>query len=75
MSDQPFKQYFAEILVPTYNLVKDAFVELDQKIDVSFAEGIFMFDDACKRMDMLAITEEDGVKASYSKAKASAVYV
>jgi hypothetical protein len=75
MSRQSFKQYIAEILVPACTVVKDAYTEVDQKIEISFAEGIVAFDDASKDMEILVIKEEDEIKTSYLKTRVSTMYM
>jgi hypothetical protein len=59
------KKYFAEVLVPTANLMREAGTILDEQVDITFGEGIIAFDDACKMMERMLMQDDDALVTAY----------
>ena len=60
-----YKRYFAEVLVPTANIVREAGTVLDEQVDITFGEGIIAFDDACKMMERMLMQDDDALVTAY----------
>jgi len=60
-----YKKYFAEVLVPTANIVREAGTVLDEQVDITFGEGIIAFDDACKMMERMLMQDDDALVTAY----------
>lgn len=61
------KQYLVQTLVPTAKKVKATHAAVESKVDVPFEAGLLAFNDASRKMENLAIREEDELKAAYAK--------
>jgi hypothetical protein len=66
---QHLKKYFAEILVPVANVMKEVDAVLDEKVDMAFGHGLLTFDDACKIMEQMVINDEDAFGKAYACVK------
>lgn len=65
------KEYLVQTLVPTAKKVKSIHAALETQVDVPFEAGILEFNDASRKMENLAIKEEDELKTTYAKTQAS----
>ncbi|TDL25039.1 hypothetical protein BD410DRAFT_766761 [Rickenella mellea] len=56
------KQYLAHTIAPAAKRVKDVHAVIEQRVDVAFGVGVLEFDDVCKRVETLALQDEDELK-------------
>ncbi|TFK42343.1 hypothetical protein BDQ12DRAFT_676038 [Crucibulum laeve] len=59
------KKEIAEAFVPTVNHVKARYEELHEQVDVPFGKGLFLFNKACKDMELAALKEQDELKSAH----------
>ena len=70
-----YKKYFAEVLVPTANIVREAGTVLDEQVDITFGEGIIAFDDACKMMERMLMQDDDALVTAYRNSQVRLSFV
>ncbi|EIN07164.1 hypothetical protein PUNSTDRAFT_135846 [Punctularia strigosozonata HHB-11173 SS5] len=59
------KEQILSSLVPAVRNSKTSRARLDKEVDVSFADGVSVFNDVCKEMELLAMQDEDSLKTAY----------
>ncbi|OBZ69325.1 hypothetical protein A0H81_10944 [Grifola frondosa] len=59
------KQYLANTLIPVVTRVKEVHGVLEDKVDLAFGTGLLTFDEVCKRVENMALHDEDELKTAY----------
>jgi hypothetical protein len=65
------KEFVLRTLVPAAKKIKDVYTDLDTKVDPTLAEGILVFNDACKKMEKDVMEEEDAFKQDCEQVQAN----
>jgi hypothetical protein len=65
------KQHLVQTFIPTAKQLKATHVAMESKVDIPFESGLLLFNDATRKLEDLAIREEDELKVAYSKTQAS----
>ncbi|KAH9832995.1 uncharacterized protein C8Q71DRAFT_775912 [Rhodofomes roseus] len=60
------RQYLGETLLPVIARVKEVHALLEGKIDLAFGAGVMTFDEVCKKVENMAIRDEDELKTAYT---------
>ncbi|CCM02238.1 uncharacterized protein FIBRA_04319 [Fibroporia radiculosa] len=60
------KQYLAETIVPVITHVKELHGTLEDKVDLAFGAGVITFDKVCKKVETMALHDEDDLKVTYA---------
>ncbi|KAF9817844.1 hypothetical protein IEO21_03186 [Rhodonia placenta] len=63
------KKYLADTLVPVLTRVKEVHGLLEDKVDLAFGAGILTFDEVCKKVEAMALRDEDDLKTAYTDAQ------
>ncbi|KAI1791696.1 hypothetical protein LXA43DRAFT_1010113 [Ganoderma leucocontextum] len=63
------KQYMKEAFLPAYNGVKSAHGALEDKVDLAFGAGLLTFDEVCKKVERIALGDEDELKTVHAEAQ------
>ncbi|KZT09731.1 uncharacterized protein LAESUDRAFT_674696 [Laetiporus sulphureus 93-53] len=59
------KQYLGETIIPVMSRVKKVHGVIEDKVDLAFGAGILTFDEACKKVETMALRDEDDLKIAY----------
>ncbi|KAI0820231.1 hypothetical protein BC628DRAFT_1398746 [Trametes gibbosa] len=59
------KQYLADTVLPAYSRIKDVHGVLEDKVDLEFGAGLLTFDEVCKKVERIALKDEDEIKAAH----------
>ncbi|KAI0929041.1 hypothetical protein AcW1_006095 [Taiwanofungus camphoratus] len=59
------KQYMVETIVPVITRVKEVHGALEDKVDLAFGTGLLTFDEVCKKVEAMAIRDEDELRTAY----------
>ena len=68
------KQHIVQTFIPTAKQVKATHVAMESKVDVPLESGLLTFNDATRKVDSMAIREEDELKVAYAKSQASLLF-
>ncbi|KZT71414.1 hypothetical protein DAEQUDRAFT_810065, partial [Daedalea quercina L-15889] len=60
------REYLGETLLPVIARVREVHAALENKVDLQFAGGVLAFDEVCKRVESMAIRDEDQLKTAYT---------
>lgn len=71
---EQLKREFVDIFIPGVKRVKEVHDTLENMVDYEFGEGILMFDDACKKMEHMAIQEEDDLKNIHNVTQVACIH-
>ncbi|KAI0351488.1 hypothetical protein OH77DRAFT_1506466 [Trametes cingulata] len=63
------KQYLADTVLPAYSHVKDVHGVLEDKVDVQFGAGLLTFDEVCKKVERIALKDEDEIQAAHTQSQ------
>ncbi|KAI0695865.1 hypothetical protein C8T65DRAFT_710727 [Cerioporus squamosus] len=63
------RQYLRDTLLPAYNQVKAVHGELDDKVDLAFGAGLLTFDEVCKKVERIALRDEDELKTARAESQ------
>ncbi|KAI0807933.1 hypothetical protein C8Q74DRAFT_1363381 [Fomes fomentarius] len=63
------KQYLKDTLLPAYNNIKATHGKLDDKVDLAFGAGLLTFDEVCKKVERIALRDEDELKTAQAESK------
>ncbi|RDX47013.1 hypothetical protein OH76DRAFT_1473180 [Lentinus brumalis] len=63
------RQYLKETLLPAINQVKGVHGELDDKVDLAFGAGLLTFDEVCKKVERIALRDEDELKTARAESQ------
>ncbi|EIW51819.1 uncharacterized protein TRAVEDRAFT_67611 [Trametes versicolor FP-101664 SS1] len=63
------KQYLADTVLPAYSHVKDVHGVLEDKVDLEFGAGLLTFDEVCKKVERIALKDEDEIKAAHAQSQ------
>ncbi|KAI0374644.1 hypothetical protein BV20DRAFT_1040913 [Pilatotrama ljubarskyi] len=63
------KQYLADTVLPAYSRVKDVHGVLEDKVDVQFGAGVLTFDEVCKKVERIALKDEDEIQAAHNQSQ------
>ncbi|KAH9930604.1 uncharacterized protein B0H18DRAFT_1083726 [Fomitopsis serialis] len=61
------REYLGETLLPVIARVKEVHGLLEDKVDLAFGAGIMTFDQVCKKVENMAIRDEDELKTAYTE--------
>ncbi|KAL6301784.1 hypothetical protein BKA93DRAFT_738023 [Sparassis latifolia] len=59
------KQYLADTLLPVITRMKEAHETMEDHVDLAFGTGILAFDEVCKKLEAIALRDEDELKTAY----------
>ncbi|KAI8982907.1 hypothetical protein BD414DRAFT_88145 [Trametes punicea] len=65
------KQYLADTLLPAYSHIKDVHAVLEDKVDLEFGAGLLTFDEVCKKVERIALRDEDEIRAAHTQSQLS----
>ncbi|TBU35436.1 hypothetical protein BD311DRAFT_707386 [Dichomitus squalens] len=60
------KEYLKNALLPAYSSIKAAHDVLDEKVDLAFGAGLLTFDEICKKVERIALRDEDELKTTHA---------
>ncbi|KAI0748676.1 hypothetical protein C8Q80DRAFT_1173074 [Daedaleopsis nitida] len=63
------KQYLKDTLLPAYNDIKATHAELEDKVDLEFGAGLLTFDEVCKKVERVALRDEDELKTAHAESQ------
>nr|VWP00300.1 Tryptophan synthase (EC [Ganoderma boninense] len=63
------KQYMKDTFLPAYNGIKTAHGVLEDKVDLAFGAGLLTFDEVCKKVERIALRDEDELKTAHAEAQ------
>ncbi|KAI0722459.1 hypothetical protein C8Q72DRAFT_890008 [Fomitopsis betulina] len=69
------REYIGETLLPVIARVKDVHATLEAKIDLQFAGGLVAFDQVCKKVERMALRDEDELRTTYADYQQSLEHV
>lgn len=65
------KQHLVQTFIPAAKQLKAIHIAIESKVDVPYESGLLLFHDATRKLEDLAIREEDELKEVYAKTQAS----
>ncbi|KAM5538008.1 hypothetical protein V8D89_008205 [Ganoderma adspersum] len=63
------KQYMKDAFLPAYNGIRSAHGVLEDKVDLAFGAGLLTFDEVCKKVERIALRDEDELKTAHAEAQ------
>ncbi|KAK7693806.1 hypothetical protein QCA50_003378 [Cerrena zonata] len=59
------KQHMKDTVIPAIQQVKTVHETLDEDVDLAFGTGLLAFNEVCKRVEAMAVRDEDEIKERY----------
>ncbi|KAI0780403.1 hypothetical protein BD413DRAFT_1266 [Trametes elegans] len=63
------KQFLADTVLPAYSHIKDVHGVLEEKVDLEFGAGLLTFDEVCKKVERIALKDEDEIKTAHARSQ------
>ncbi|KAH9928481.1 uncharacterized protein BXZ73DRAFT_90559 [Epithele typhae] len=63
------KDYLRRAIMPAYDKVKAVHATIEDKVDLRFGAGLLTFDEVCKKVERIALRDEDGLRSARAESQ------
>ncbi|KAI0636441.1 hypothetical protein C8Q77DRAFT_1092755 [Trametes polyzona] len=67
------RQYLGDTVLPAYSHIKNVHGVLEDKVDLEFGAGLLTFDEVCKKVERIALKDEDDIRTAHAQSQRNVV--